>query len=203
MRSLTFDQWIRIREAQKHADKDPDPQHMPVPLPFILFTKYAPTPSDDNGILSVTSVEAVFEKTISVEEQEQQEKKDEDTWSKLGDTISQFFAKTDEKEGGAAPEEVPAEGEEGKSSADPKANSSKDETKAKKEEKKSEKEEKKSEKKKEPKKPKVEVVKEELAVEEERYPIYFILKVPTVALDFYCPFSPGFSLEPIYFLVEL
>ncbi len=120
----------------------------------------------------MTSVEAVFEKTISVEEQEQQEKKDEDTWSKLGDTISQFFAKTDEKggEGGAAPEEVPAEGEEGKSSADPKANSSKDETtKAKKEEKKSEKkEEKKSEKKKEPKKPKVEMVKEELAVEEER-----------------------------------
>ncbi len=118
----------------------------------------------------MTSVEAVFEKTISVEEQEQQEKKDEDTWSKLGDTISQFFAKTDEKEGGAAPEEVPAEGEEGKSSADPKANNSKDETtKAKKEEKKNEKkEEKKSEKKKEPKKPKVEVVKEELAVEEER-----------------------------------
>jgi len=134
-----------------------------------LFTKYAPTPSDDNGILSVTSVEAVFEKTISVEEQEQQEKKDEDTWSKLGDTISQFFAKTDEKEGGAAPEEVPAEGEEGKSSADPKANSSKDETtKAKKEEKKSEKKEEKKEKKKEPKKPKVEVVKEELGVEEER-----------------------------------
>ncbi len=155
------------------------PKNMRIRIPntahtftFRFVYQVCPNPFiDDNGILSVTSVEAVFEKTISVEEQEQQEKKDEDTWSKLGDTISQFFAKTDEKEGegGAAPEEVPAEGEEGKSSADPKANSSNDETtKAKKEKKSEKKEEKKSEKKKEPKKPKVEMVKEELAVEEER-----------------------------------
>ena len=131
--------------------------------------------TDDSGILSVTSVEAVFERTISVEEQEQQEKEqaktDEDTWSKLGDTISQFFAKTDkeDKEGEAPTGEEAADGEK----ADPEANKSKEETaKEKKEEKKNDKKNDKD-KKKEPKKPKVETVKEELAMEEERFAFFY------------------------------
>merc|ERR1711872_391112 len=56
---------------------------------------------DDSGILTCTGIESVFEKTISVEEQErleaEKEKEKDDTWSKLGDTISQFFS-TDEKD---------------------------------------------------------------------------------------------------------
>ena len=135
--------------------------------------------TDDSGILSVTSVEAVFERTISVEEQEQQEKeqakKDEDTWSKLGDTISQFFAKTDkeDKEGEAPTGEEAADGEK----ADPEANKSKEETaKEKKEEKKNDKKNDKD-KKKEPKKPKVETVKDELAMEEERFAFFLLIHV--------------------------
>ena len=64
---------------------------------------------DDNGLLSVTAVEAAFEQTISVEQQikEEEEKKakedkkdgedpkaeeGDDTWSKtFGDSISSFF----------------------------------------------------------------------------------------------------------------
>jgi hypothetical protein len=70
---------------------------------------------DDSGLLHVTSVESVFEKTVTVEEQEKAEierlaklavetakntseeaaeeaqKKKDDTWAKLGDTISSFF----------------------------------------------------------------------------------------------------------------
>ncbi len=70
---------------------------------------------DDSGLLHVTSVETVFEKTITVEEQEKAEAErlakeektekaknetaeggdakegDEDSWAKLGDTISSFF----------------------------------------------------------------------------------------------------------------
>merc|ERR1711915_980630 len=56
---------------------------------------------DDSGILTCTLIESVFEKTISVEEQEkleaEKEKEKDDTWSKLGDTISQFFS-TDDKD---------------------------------------------------------------------------------------------------------
>merc|ERR1712200_330510 len=74
---------------------------------------------DDNGLLSVTAVEAAFEQTISVEQQnkEEEEKKtkegkekgdvdgkdgkdDDETWSKtLGDSISSFFGDKDKKEG--------------------------------------------------------------------------------------------------------
>merc|ERR1712025_875557 len=48
---------------------------------------------DDSGILTCTSVESVFEKTISVEEQEKKEKEwkeatDGIDWSKLGDNIN-------------------------------------------------------------------------------------------------------------------
>merc|ERR1711872_338956 len=60
---------------------------------------------DDSGILSISSVESTFEKTISSEEQEAEEakedgeKKDESIdWSKLGDTISNYF-KSEGKEG--------------------------------------------------------------------------------------------------------
>merc|ERR1739844_447054 len=79
---------------------------------------------DDSGLLHVTGVESVFEKTITVEEQERAEAEriakeeaekvknaknetegsgeetegDEDSWAKLGDTISSYFgAKEDEE----------------------------------------------------------------------------------------------------------
>merc|ERR1712203_1200628 len=60
---------------------------------------------DDSGILSISSVESTFEKTIGPEEQDAEEakedgdKKDESIdWSKLGDTISNYF-KSEGKEG--------------------------------------------------------------------------------------------------------
>ena len=59
---------------------------------------------DDFGLVNVTSVEAAFEKTVTVEEQEAEERRKEEaeeaaekeeeageTWGKLGDTISNFF----------------------------------------------------------------------------------------------------------------
>merc|ERR1711976_323372 len=84
---------------------------------------------DDSGLLHVTGIESVFEKTITVEEQEKAEAEriakeeaekaknnktetetadqetegdkkegDEDSWAKLGDTISSYFgAKEDEE----------------------------------------------------------------------------------------------------------
>merc|ERR1740128_1287529 len=59
---------------------------------------------DDSGILTCSHVESVFEKTISPEDQEKREeelKKLDDSidWSKLGDTISNFFGTEDKKEG--------------------------------------------------------------------------------------------------------
>merc|ERR1712083_1243815 len=74
---------------------------------------------DDSGLLHVTAIESVFEKTTTVEEQEKAEAEkaknnnsteeasetegekkegDEDSWAKLGDTISSFFGEK-EKEG--------------------------------------------------------------------------------------------------------
>merc|ERR1712107_157228 len=55
---------------------------------------------DDSGLFTCTAIESVFEKTVSVEEQEKMEAEKEalskdDTWSKLGDTISQFFSTDD------------------------------------------------------------------------------------------------------------
>ncbi len=60
---------------------------------------------DESGAMSVSAVEVAFEKTISVEDQELEEKEKEaeekrqeeeeeanDTWNKLGDTISNFFS---------------------------------------------------------------------------------------------------------------
>jgi len=130
---------------------------------------------DDSGILTCTGVESVFEKTVSVEEQEKleaaKEKEKEDTWSKLGDTISQFFS-TDEKE--KKDEEGDKEGKkDGKDGAGDKAK--KEKAKAKEEKKKAEEKEKekakeeKKKKDKEPKKPKVETLKEELSMESSRF----------------------------------
>merc|ERR1712228_84113 len=69
---------------------------------------------DDSGILSVSSIESTFEKTISPEEQEAEEakeegdKKDESIdWSKLGDTISNYF-KSEGKEGEEDPDKEKA-----------------------------------------------------------------------------------------------
>ena len=76
---------------------------------------------DDSGLLHVTSVESVFEKTITVEEQEKAEaekeaaeklksgensdkNETEDSWAKLGDTISNFFGEKEETEEGAKEE---------------------------------------------------------------------------------------------------
>ena len=74
---------------------------------------------DDSGLISITSVDSVFEKTITVEEQEAElkvkeaeekskneakeensekkegegDEKEESSWKHLGDTISSFFNK--------------------------------------------------------------------------------------------------------------
>merc|ERR1712012_111794 len=59
---------------------------------------------DESGIISVSGVESVFEKTVSVEEQEKREKEWKDAtdgidWSKLGDNINSFFGTDEKKEG--------------------------------------------------------------------------------------------------------
>merc|ERR1711935_1141279 len=114
---------------------------------------------DDSGILSVTAIESVFEKTVSPEEQEKLDgeeiKIDGEAidWSKLGDTFSNFF--------GSDPNiKIPKEGEEVKE----------EEKDPKEKEKKTEKKEKgaKKDDKKEPKKPKIETVKTELKSESSR-----------------------------------
>jgi len=119
---------------------------------------------DDSGLLHVTGIESVFEKTITVEEQEKAEAEriakeeaekaknnktetetadqetegdkkegDEDSWAKLGDTISSYFgAKEDEEKKG---DKDSKESEKDKKKKDKK----KDKKKEKKEEKKPEK----------------------------------------------------------------
>jgi len=86
---------------------------------------------DDSGILTVSSVESVFEKTISVEEQEKREKEWKEAtegidWSKLGDNIKSFFG-TDE----AKPEEA----EDDKEKSDDKKDDKKSDSKKKEEKK--------------------------------------------------------------------
>merc|ERR1712061_376139 len=110
---------------------------------------------DDSGILSISSVESTFEKTISPEEQDAEEakedgeKKDESIdWSKLGDTISNYF-KSEGKEGEEDPDKEKAAKDFIKETIEKKA-------KEKKDEKKDKKEKKKDDKPKEPKKPKIE-----------------------------------------------
>merc|ERR1719361_15498 len=139
---------------------------------------------DDNGLLSVTAVEAAFEQTISVEQQikEYEEKlakeaKDgdktlgeegDDTWSKtLGDSISSFFGDKDEEgkdsTGGKEPKEKDPKSKE-KESEDKKKKEKEDKKKKEKEEKKKKEAEKKKEKEK-PKEPKLIQIKESLQFE--------------------------------------
>jgi len=112
---------------------------------------------DDSGILTVSSIESVFEKTLTPEEQEKEESKvDGDTidWSKLGDTISNFWGTGANKDG----EEIDIEGlKEKVKNAEKKDDKKKDD---KKDDKK--KDDKKEDKSKEPKKPKIETVKTDL-----------------------------------------
>merc|ERR1712131_546566 len=121
---------------------------------------------DDSGILTVTSVESVFEKTISVEEQEKREKEWKEAtegidWSKLGDNIKSFFG-TDE----AKPEE--GADDDKKEKSDDKKDEKKYDSNKKDGKKDGGKKEDKKEKVKEPKKPKVESVKVELSTEGSR-----------------------------------
>jgi len=121
---------------------------------------------DDSGILTVTSVESVFEKTISVEEQEKREKEWKEAtegidWSKLGDNIKSFFG-TDE----AKPEE--GADDDKKEKSDDKKDEKKYDSNKKDEKKDDGKKDDKKEKVKEPKKPKVESVKVELSTEGSR-----------------------------------
>jgi len=124
---------------------------------------------DDSGILTCTGVESVFEKTVSVEEQEKIEAaKDiekDDTWSKLGDTISQFFS-TDENDKDGEKKDA-KDKKDKKEKTDTNKEKADKKKEAKKEEKKKEEEKKKKEK--EPKKPMLETLKEELSMETARF----------------------------------
>merc|ERR1712241_860157 len=128
---------------------------------------------DDSGILVCTNVESVFEKTISVEEQEKKEKEwkeitDGIDWSKLGDNIKSFFGTDDQKPEGGSEDEK--KDDEQKESADEKKEEKKTDEKEKKDNDKKEKDSKKEKdkKKEEPKKPKVENVKVDLTIEGSR-----------------------------------
>jgi len=114
---------------------------------------------DESGLLTLTMVESVFEKTISVAEQERLEAadagsadKDEYDWSKLGDTISQFFKPEDEASADKGADKTATKKDEKKKTADKKEADKKKE----------------KDKKKEPKKPKIESVKEDLGMEMNR-----------------------------------
>merc|ERR1712079_661398 len=112
---------------------------------------------DDSGILSVSSIESTFEKTISPEEAEEAkedgDKKDESIdWSKLGDTISNYFK---------------SEGKEGEEDTE-KEKAAKDFIKETIEKDEKEKNKKKDDKPKEPKKPKIETTKTDLESEDSR-----------------------------------
>merc|ERR1712212_1328981 len=129
---------------------------------------------DDSGILSISSVESTFEKTISPEQQEAEEakedgeKKDESIdWSKLGDTISNYF-KSEGKEGEEDTEKEKAAKDFIKETIekDEKEKKAKEKKDDKKEQK--EKEKKKDNKPKEPKKPKIETIKTDLDSEDSR-----------------------------------
>merc|ERR1712042_328749 len=93
---------------------------------------------DDSGILTVTSVESVFEKTISVEEQEKKEKEWKEAtesidWSKLGDNIKSFFGSDSEKKEenaeGDKKEDVKEDAKKDKDAKDAKKDDKKDDKK--------------------------------------------------------------------------
>nr|XP_027225692.1 hypoxia up-regulated protein 1-like [Penaeus vannamei] len=72
---------------------------------------------DDSGVLALNMMEAVFEKSVLVEEDKPKE--EESTLSKLGSTISKLFAGTEqEREGGEKEESEDAEGKENKTEED-------------------------------------------------------------------------------------
>jgi len=129
---------------------------------------------DDSGILTCTAIESVFEKTISVEEQEKleaaKEQEKDDTWSKLGDTISQFFSTDEKDKKDGDDKDAKKDDKDTSGDKDKKEKAKAKEEKKKKEEKEKEKaKEEKKKKDKEPKKPKVETLKEELSMEAERH----------------------------------
>jgi len=117
---------------------------------------------DDSGILSVTGIESVFEKSVSAEEQEKQEKEELKIdgeaidWAALGDKFSNLFG---------AGENIPKEAE-GLKDGEKKEDAKETDKKADKKEKESKKDEKKDPK--EPKKPKIETIKTELQSESSR-----------------------------------
>ena len=139
---------------------------------------------DDNGLLQVSSIESVFEKTITVEEQQKAEaerlakeeaadkaknetEKDDtkdDSWAKLGDTISSYFGAdkdgAKEETGTGSDEEKSDKKDEKDDDGDKKKN-----TKDNKKEKKKKTEKKMEEKKKKEFKPIVETLKEPLEFE--------------------------------------
>merc|ERR1712088_450111 len=129
---------------------------------------------DDSGILSISSVESTFEKTISPEEQEAEEakedgeKKDESIdWSKLGDTISNYF-KSEGKEGEEDTEKEKAAKDFIKETIEKDEKEKKAKEKKVEKKDKKEKEKKKDDKPKEPKKPKIETTKTDLESEDSR-----------------------------------
>merc|ERR1740128_529995 len=110
---------------------------------------------DDSGLLAVSHVESTFERTVSPEEQEAEEGEEaaEDAidWSKLGDTISNYFGKGDANEGEGDTEKEKAAKDFIKETLE-----------------KDKKKDKKDDKPKEPKKPKIETVKTDLETEAAR-----------------------------------
>lgn len=116
---------------------------------------------DDSGILTVSNVESVFEKTLSPEEQEKEEAKadgDSIDWSKLGDTISNFWGTGANPDGG----EIDLEGLKEKVKKAEKEDKKDDKKKD------SKKDDKAEDKLKEPKKPKIETLKTDLESEGSR-----------------------------------
>jgi len=131
---------------------------------------------DDSGILTVSHVESTFEKTVSPEEQEKEEEKANDSidWSKLGDTISNYFNTGDKKEGEGETEQEKAakdfvketiKNNEKRDKEDKEGKEKKDKEKK---DKKDDKKDKKDDKPKEPKKPKLEMLKTDLITEGKR-----------------------------------
>jgi len=121
---------------------------------------------DDSGLLAVSHVESTFERTVSPEEQEAEEGEEaaEDAidWSKLGDTISNYFGKGDANEGEGDTEKEKAAKDFIKETLE------KDKKDKKKDKKDDKKKDKKDDKPKEPKKPKIETVKTDLETEAAR-----------------------------------
>ena len=164
-----------VAEAlNKHKD-DPQIESKGVKAHFNL---------DDNGLLQVSSLESVFEKTITVEEQQKAEaerlakeeatekaknetetddEKKDDSWAKLGDTISSYFGAEKEETGSDEENSDKKEDEKEDDGGEKKNKNAKDNDK--KEKKKKTEKKLKEEKKKKEFKPIVETIKEPLEFE--------------------------------------